>query len=153
MGFVGHATNVMALYKNILSFSVARQARWVSFKIFSKAVAIKCGGDANVGYAWYGGSLDDLLEIVSAGFNGCKNHNANDDGGDKDECHGIGMPLFAANFSIDRAEREYNVSLMCYVYGGIRHVLLCKVILGNVEAVPAGSKQSQPSSKQYDTGG
>ncbi|KAG5029569.1 hypothetical protein JHK87_013083 [Glycine soja] len=85
MGFVGHATNVMALYKNILSFSVARQARWVSFKIFSKAVAIKCGGDANVGYAW--------------------------------------------------------------------HVLLCKVILGNVEAVPAGSKQSQPSSKQYDTGG
>ncbi|KAH1250902.1 putative inactive poly [ADP-ribose] polymerase SRO2 [Glycine max] len=135
MGFVGHATNVMALYKNILSFSVARQARWVSFKIFSKAVAIKCGGDANVGYAWYGGSLDDLLEIVSAGFNGCKNHNANDDDGDDDECHGIGMPLFAANFSIDR------------------HVLLCKVILGNVEAVPAGSKQSQPSSKQYDTGG
>ena len=31
-------------------------------------------------------------------------------------------------------------------------MLLCKVILGNVEAVPAGSKQSQPSSKQYDTG-
>lgn len=102
MGFVGHATDAMAIYKNMLSFSVARQARWVSFKIFSKAVAIKCGGDANVGYAWYGGSLDDLLEIVSAGFNGCKNHNANDDDGDKDECHGIGMPLFAANFSIDR---------------------------------------------------
>lgn len=35
---------------------------------------------------------------------------------------------------------------------GLRHVLLCRVILGNVEVVPAGSKQSQPSCKQYDTG-
>lgn len=35
---------------------------------------------------------------------------------------------------------------------GLRHVLLCRVILGKVEAVPAGSKQSQPSCEQYDTG-
>ncbi|KAH1050868.1 hypothetical protein AAZX31_08G120500 [Glycine max] len=142
MGFVGYATDAMAIYKNMLSFSVARQARWVSFKIFSKAVAIKSGGDANIGYAWYGSSLDDLLEIVSGGFHGCKKHDDNDD----DECHGIGIPLFAANFSLDSA--------MCTVADehGFRHVLLCKVILGKVEAVHAGSKQSQPSSKQYDTG-
>ena len=35
---------------------------------------------------------------------------------------------------------------------GLRHVMLCRVILGKVEAVPAGSNQSQPSSRQYDTG-
>jgi len=35
---------------------------------------------------------------------------------------------------------------------GLRHVLLCKVILGRVENVPVDSKQSQPSCKQYDTG-
>ncbi|TKY60114.1 inactive poly of ADP-ribose polymerase SRO2 [Spatholobus suberectus] len=144
MGFMGHATTVMALYKSDVSSSLARQARWDSFKIFSKAVAIKCGGDANVRYAWWGGSLDDLLEIVSVGFSGCKNHDDDDD--DSDECHGVGIPLFSANFSIDGA--------MCTVADehGLRHVLLCKVILGKVEAVPAGSKQSQPSSKQYDTG-
>lgn len=35
---------------------------------------------------------------------------------------------------------------------GLRHVLLCKVILGRVENVPVDSKQSQPSCRQYDTG-
>jgi len=35
---------------------------------------------------------------------------------------------------------------------GLRHVLLCKMILGKVEAVACGSKQSQPSSNQYDSG-
>lgn len=101
MGFMGHATTIMALYRNNVSSSLARQARWDSFKIFSKAVAIKRGGDANVRYAWYGASLDDLLEIVSVGFNGCKNHDVNNDD-DDDECHGIGIPLFSAKFSIDR---------------------------------------------------
>ncbi|XP_027347926.1 probable inactive poly [ADP-ribose] polymerase SRO2 [Abrus precatorius] len=141
MGFMGHATMVMALYKNNVSFSLARQARWDSFKIFSEALAIKCGGDANVRYAWYGGSLDELIEVVSVGFSGCKNHD-----NDNDECHGVGISLFSANFSIDSA-----MSTVADEHG-LRHVLLCKVILGNVEAVPAGSKQSQPSSKQYDTG-
>jgi len=35
---------------------------------------------------------------------------------------------------------------------GMRHVLLCRVIVGRVENVPADSKQSQPSCRQYDTG-
>ncbi|XP_068470229.1 probable inactive poly [ADP-ribose] polymerase SRO2 [Phaseolus vulgaris] len=137
MGFMGHATTIMALHKNDISFSLARKARWDSFKIFSKAMEIKCGGDANVRYAWYGASLDDLLEIVSAGFNGCKNH---------DESHGVGIPLFSVHFSIDSA--------MCTVGDehGLRHVLLCRVILGKVESVACGSKQSQPSSQQYDSG-
>ncbi|XP_027921726.1 probable inactive poly [ADP-ribose] polymerase SRO2 isoform X2 [Vigna unguiculata] len=141
MGFMGHATTIMAIHKNDVSSSLARQARWDSFKIFSKAVAIKSGGDANVRYAWYGASLDDLLEIVSEGFNGCKNHDDDDD-----ESHGVGIPLFSVDFSIDSA--------MCTVADehGLRHVLLCRVILGKVEAVACGSKQSQPSSKQYDSG-
>ncbi|XP_014508107.1 probable inactive poly [ADP-ribose] polymerase SRO2 isoform X1 [Vigna radiata var. radiata] len=140
MEFMGNATTVIAIHKNDVSFSLARQARWDSFNIFSKAVAIKSGGDANVRNAWYGGSLDDLLEIVSVGFNGCKSHD------DHDESHGVGIPLFSVHSSIDSA--------MCTVADehGLRHVLLCRVILGKVEAVGCGSKQSQPSSKQYDSG-
>ncbi|XP_061362596.1 probable inactive poly [ADP-ribose] polymerase SRO2 [Gastrolobium bilobum] len=140
MGFMGHATNVMALHKNNVSFSFARQARLDSFKIFSKAVAIKCGGDANVRYAWYGGSLDELTEIVSVGFSTCNNND------DDDESYGDGFSLFSANFSIDSA-----MSTVADEHG-LRHVLLCRVILGKVEAVPAGSKQNQPSSNQYDSG-
>ena len=95
MGFMGHATTVMAIHKNNVSSSLTRRARLDSFRIFSKAVAIKCGGHANVSYAWYGGSLDELKEIVSGGFSGCKNND------DDHESHGAGICLFSANFSID----------------------------------------------------
>lgn len=96
MGFMGHVTNVMAIHKNNVSSSLVRQARLDSFHIFSKAVSIKCGGDANVKCAWYGGSLDELIEIVSIGFTGCHIHV------EDDESHGVGISLFSANFSIDR---------------------------------------------------
>lgn len=35
---------------------------------------------------------------------------------------------------------------------GVRHVVLCRVILGNVEKIEAGSQQSYPSSAEFDTG-
>lgn len=35
---------------------------------------------------------------------------------------------------------------------GVRHMLLCRVILGKTEVVPRGSKQFQPSSKEFDSG-
>lgn len=33
-----------------------------------------------------------------------------------------------------------------------KHLVLCRVILGNVEKVDAGSKQSHPSSVNFDAG-
>lgn len=35
---------------------------------------------------------------------------------------------------------------------GLRHVMLCRVILGNMETVHAGSQQFHPCSKEYDSG-
>lgn len=35
---------------------------------------------------------------------------------------------------------------------GIKHILLCRVILGRSELIVAGSKQSYPSSNQFDSG-
>jgi hypothetical protein len=35
---------------------------------------------------------------------------------------------------------------------GQKHVILCRVILGNVEKVQAGSQQCHPSSEDFDTG-
>lgn len=35
---------------------------------------------------------------------------------------------------------------------GEKHVILCRVILGNVEKVEAGSQQCHPSSAEFDTG-
>ncbi|XP_024628306.1 probable inactive poly [ADP-ribose] polymerase SRO2 isoform X2 [Medicago truncatula] len=67
-------------------------------------------------------------------------------GDDDDESHGVGISLSSANFSIDSAMSTVADE------NGLRHVLLCKVILGRVENVPVDSKQSQPSCRQYDTG-
>lgn len=35
---------------------------------------------------------------------------------------------------------------------GEKHVILCRVIVGNVEKVEFGSKQSHPSAVNFDTG-
>lgn len=35
---------------------------------------------------------------------------------------------------------------------GLRHFLLCRVILGRMEVVPPGSDQWRPSSEEYDSG-
>lgn len=35
---------------------------------------------------------------------------------------------------------------------GLRHLLLCRVILGSMELVPPGSRQCHPSSKEFDSG-
>lgn len=35
---------------------------------------------------------------------------------------------------------------------GLRHILLCRVILGNSEVVRPGSLQAQPSSIEFDSG-
>ena len=35
---------------------------------------------------------------------------------------------------------------------GVRHIMLCRVIMGNVEMVNPGSGQCHPSSVQYDSG-
>ncbi|CAL5214261.1 unnamed protein product [Lathyrus oleraceus] len=141
MGFMQHATNIISIHKNNVSSNLTRQARLESFHVFSQAVSIKRGGDAKVRGAWYGGSLDQLIDILSVGFTRC-NINIHDD----DESHGIGISLFSANFSIDSA--------MCTVEdeNGLRHVLLCRVIVGKFESVAADSKQSQPSCNEYDTG-
>ncbi|KAL8475907.1 hypothetical protein ACS0TY_028535 [Phlomoides rotata] len=35
---------------------------------------------------------------------------------------------------------------------GVRHVLMCRMILGNTETIPPASKQLQPSSTDFDSG-
>lgn len=93
MGLVAKDTKVVSIHKNVNS-GFTRQARLESFNVFSKAMAAKCGGDANVKYAWYAGSRDDISGIVSHGFSQCGGHA-------RDESHGVGVQLFPAKFSID----------------------------------------------------
>ncbi|KAF3431272.1 hypothetical protein FNV43_RR26002 [Rhamnella rubrinervis] len=138
MGLIAKDTNVVAIHKNLNS-GFTRQARFESFRVFSKAVAQKCGGDANVKYAWYGGSREEISGIVSHGFSQCGRPAS-------DHSHGVGVQLFPAKFSIDGALSSVADE------NGVRHMLLCRVILGKPEVVHQGSKQSHPSSKEFDSG-
>ncbi|XP_061991060.1 probable inactive poly [ADP-ribose] polymerase SRO2 [Rosa rugosa] len=131
----GVDAKVVAVHKNLHS-GWTRRARCETFLIFQKAVAQKCGGNANIGYGWYGGSRDEICDILLHGFSGCRAARS----------HGVGIQLFANNYSFDGAissDADEN---------GLRHMLLCRVILGKRELVPAGSKQVNPSSKEFDSG-
>ncbi|KAI3467535.1 hypothetical protein Pfo_024198 [Paulownia fortunei] len=138
MGLLGKEIEVVAVHKNSYS-SVSGQAKLEAFRIFCQAVAAERGGDANIKYGWYGGSRDEICDIISYGFGRCGDF-------EKGVSHGIGVYLSPANVPVDsalRAKEDEN---------GVRHMLLCRVILGNTETVCAGSEQFQPSSTHFDSG-
>ncbi|KAK6117923.1 hypothetical protein DH2020_048328 [Rehmannia glutinosa] len=138
MGVLGKEIDVVAVHKNSCS-SVSGQARMESFRIFSQAVAAKRGGDANIKNGWYGGYREEISNIVSYGFGRCADF-------EKGVSHGVGVYLSPSNVPNDsalRAKEDEN---------GVRHMLLCRVILGNTETICAGSEQSYPSSTHFDSG-
>lgn len=64
---ISHRTKIAAIHKN---FNTSRcwRIRAHSFGVYTKAVADKCGGDANIKYAWYGASKNEICETVVHGF-------------------------------------------------------------------------------------
>ncbi|XP_021293135.1 probable inactive poly [ADP-ribose] polymerase SRO2 isoform X7 [Herrania umbratica] len=127
--------NIVAIHKNSHS-SRSREARADSFQVFAKAVADKCGGDANLKYGWYGASRNEICEIVMHGFSWCNTAAGNR----------YSISLSPAKFAFDSvlsSEADEN---------GLRHVLLCRVILGKQEVLTANSNQFHPTSPEFDSG-
>ncbi|CAN6881163.1 hypothetical protein HID58_065754 [Brassica napus] len=129
-------TTVASVRKNSTE-GIATRARYVAFRIFTEAMARKNGGDPNVKYGWYAGSREEIEGIVSYGFSSREI----DDGS-----HGIGIHLVASKcslFAAVGAEPDGE---------GVRHLILCRVLLGKPEQIASGSKQSHPSSSEFDSG-
>lgn len=107
-------------------------------EVFQKQIDITkaARGSANVVHAWYGASSRDILGILTHGFGMPRKVSGS---------HGVGLHLshLSLPFSTGLIQPDDN---------GERHALLCRVILGNVEKVEAGSKQFYPSSLEFDTG-
>ena len=93
MKAIGKDTDVVAIHKNSCS-TLTGQARFETFQIFSQAVGKKCGGNTNIRYAWYGGSRDDVYDIITHGFSRLVRPAVG-------ELYGFGIYLSAAEFSID----------------------------------------------------
>lgn len=56
-----------AIHRNLFS-GLTCEARFQSFRLFQRALERKNGGDANVKYAWYGGSKHEIHNILAYGF-------------------------------------------------------------------------------------
>lgn len=97
------------------------------------------GGDGNVRMAWHGAPRIALNRIVNDGF-------ALSLASRNGRLYGDGIYLAPERRAYTSAEFAMADN------EGRKHMLLCEVALGSVEAVPFGSSQRRPSSLRFDTG-
>lgn len=110
-------------------------------QVFMKQMEItkQARGASNMVFAWYGTSAKGVESILMHGF-GIPAMPSRSEG------HGSGIhlsPVRSPQNSALLSEMDEN---------GEKHIILCKVILGKSEKIDAGSRQSHPSSVEYDTG-
>uniref|UniRef100_A0A1D1ZEY1 Inactive poly [ADP-ribose] polymerase RCD1 n=1 Tax=Anthurium amnicola TaxID=1678845 RepID=A0A1D1ZEY1_9ARAE len=132
-----HSTSVMGIYRYTPKNSSAL-ARQENFK--QQVMSTRCRrGNANMRCGWFGTSSEQVFKILLHGFTS---------GTEVSEgaAHGTGVYLMPENCSF--ASVKY-----CDVdENGAQCVVLCQIVMGNMEKVPAGSKQSSPSNLEFDSG-
>lgn len=138
MGSFGFAIQVEHIERNLFNRSPICQAKLQSFLIYGKAMKEKRGGHANIRRAWFCASKDQIKKIILHGFS--------HDDIQKDGGFGYGLYLSTDDSVIE------SVNSTIVDDDGMRRIVLCRVILGNVEAVQYGSKQFQPSSEEFQSG-
>ncbi|KAL2340899.1 hypothetical protein Fmac_008839 [Flemingia macrophylla] len=123
-------TELLSVQRNACSTAVS-QARLHSFHLYAMAVARLGQTDANVKYAWYPTrGHNDVNDIVSRGFS---------------HAHGPRLVLYPDHASLQ------SVKECVPGKDGVRHALLCRVILGRSEVVNR-TEQCCPTSDDYDSG-
>lgn len=137
LGLLASQTTVVSIHRNTCS-GLMGQARVQSFHVYFKALETKCGGNANLKFAWYGCRKDDTYNIIKHGF-----------GPHMMETNGlIGRGMY---LSLDSSPLGC-VKKLDVDEDGLRHLLLCRVILGKPEVIRPDSEQCHPSSEEYDSG-
>nr|AUS89376.1 WWE protein [Sesuvium portulacastrum] len=127
--------NIVEICSNSGSMSQGR------LELFMKQVEItkRYRGDPNVRYAWLASAKEASSGIMAYGLGHCGLQQFK-------SVYGIGVHLAAANCANTSAN-------FCDVdENGVRHMVLCRVIMGNMEVIHPGSKQFHPSSQNFDSG-
>ncbi|PWZ55611.1 putative inactive poly [ADP-ribose] polymerase SRO2 [Zea mays] len=119
---------------------IAPGARTVAFREQGQRLAYaRCTATGTAKFAWYGASEDDVAAVVERGF---VRNNAPRLGARK---HGDGVHL-------SPAQCPYTSAMLAKADGSDEgHIVLCRVLIGRPEVVPAGSSQFCPSSRSYDS--
>lgn len=114
------------------------KARWEAFhKQMEMTEAAR--GRSNTVFAWHGTSKKGVFDILAHGFGWPSKVSG-------PQAHGVGVyfaPARLPHLSDMLSEIDDD---------GEKHLVLCRVILGNIEKVEAGSEQFHPSSTAFDSG-
>lgn len=105
--------------------------------LFQKQVEItqKLRGKANLQYAWFAAAGGAPSGVMFYGKNGPKLGK-----------YGYGVHLAAI-------QSAHSSATICDIdEKGLRYMVLCRVILGNMEVIEPGSKQFYPSDQSFDSG-
>ncbi|CAI9261362.1 unnamed protein product [Lactuca saligna] len=127
----------VGIHRKSYEWSVIDEARVDTFRVFAAAVASRNGGDPNIKYGWYGGSREEIREILCHGFRRFENRSSS---------YGHGVYFSPANNPMASARSSMADS------DGLMHILLCRLILGKSEAIPFGSRIDQPTSTEFNSG-
>ncbi|KAL6509615.1 hypothetical protein OROGR_022925 [Orobanche gracilis] len=128
---------VEVIHRKDYCSAIMDRAKIQSFCMYSRAMEMKCGvGNAVVRYAWFGASKNEIIEIICHGFGfpTCS------------RTHGQGVYLSPVNHPIESVRSADPDK------DGLKHMLLCRVILGKPEVIYPGSEQDNPSSEEFDYG-
>ncbi|XP_072961847.1 inactive poly [ADP-ribose] polymerase RCD1-like [Typha angustifolia] len=129
--------DVIGIYRTPLMDNLGQ----VRFNIFQKQIEFTKThrGNANVRYAWLASSRDAVEKMMSHGVLQIKKPL-------ESPMYGVGTHLASANCP------DICASYTDVDENGVMHMMLCRVVMGNVELIPPGSKQFQPSNENYDSG-
>ncbi|GLT62988.1 hypothetical protein SLA2020_355870 [Shorea laevis] len=131
--------NVTAIYKCTRE-GHSQKARYEAFQNQIELTRAIRGADAATTiHAWHGASEKEVATILAYGFRSPTKVPASD-------VYGVGVylsPIGLPQLSASLAEADEN---------GEKHVILCRILLGNVEKVEFGSQQDLPSRAKFDTG-
>ncbi|MCL7048874.1 hypothetical protein MKW94_016746 [Papaver nudicaule] len=137
MGSSFCAQNILEICRGSSISALAR------LELFHKQIEItrKYRGNANVRFAWLASSKEASSRILTHGLG-------------MDGLVGVGglaksKPTygFGVNLSADVSSSYNDVD-----ENGVQYMLLCRVIMGNMELVQPGSEQFHPSSENFDSG-
>lgn len=133
-----NSCKVIDAHRN-LHCSPMKRAHLEAFRIFMNAMAAKHGGNPNIVNAWYWASKEEVHRIMKDGFHV---------GGMSKEfgLYGHGLHL-CSEFSTCDSLLSAPVDA-----DGLRHLVICRVILGSAETILPGSTQSAPSARNFDSG-
>ncbi|CAN0908016.1 Inactive poly [ADP-ribose] polymerase RCD1 [Linum grandiflorum] len=109
-------------------------------EIFEKQISLtgKCRGDPNVRYAWLAASKAALPTLMTYGLG---------------HCPSVTKFRYAIGIHLSAADHCHISASDCDIdENGTRHLVFCRVIMGNMEALQHGSRMFHPSSEQFDNG-